>query len=211
MIVYAVYVIAEDGTTLLSENFHAADDIPDNVLLSGLVSALHQMTSDITKDTSEMRSFKIEGLTYHIKSFGLITIVLVTDVPKTPNDIMSKLGYQFINEYGDMLAQAEFKSEIFSQFKTRIYTIMQHLVGYDESKSIKPSRKLNTGEIFNLPHELQTTALALISLEEGTAKDIAKESGEKIGTTRKHLAELKEKGFIGTKKQKKKTVYFCSI
>ena len=211
MIVYAVYVITDDGRTILSEYFQSSDDIPNDVLLGGLLTALQHMTSEMTRSNSEMKSIKIEGLSYHIRSFGFVRIVLVTDVPKTPEDIMQTLGLRFINEYGDVLTQIDFNLNIFNPFKQTIHEVVKQLVGYDESKSIKPSKKLNTGEIFSLPHDLQATALALVSLEEGTAKAIAKESGEKVTVTRKNLKILKEKGYIGTKKKKRAIIYFCSI
>lgn len=211
MLVYAVYVIAEDGRTILSENFQSTEDVPDEILLGGLLTALQYVAIEMTKDKSEMKSIKIEGLSYHIRSFGLIRIVLVTDVPKTPEEIMQTLGLRFINEYGDVLMQTDFNLEIFDPFKQTIQEIVKKFFGYDESISIIPSKRLNTGEIFSLPHYLQSTALALVSLEEGTIKDIAKESGEKLKVTKKNLATLKEKGFIGTKEKKKETIYFCSI
>jgi hypothetical protein len=210
-IIYAVYVLTEDGKTLLSENFQSTEEIPKEVLLGGLFTALQSMTKDMTTKDTEMKSVEIEGLSYHIRSFGLIRIVLVTNVPKTPEDIIQTLGLRFINEYGDVLTQPEFNSTVFSPFRNTIQEIIKQLVGYDESKSIKPSKRLNTGEIFGLPHHLQTTALALVTLEEGTISDIALESGEEADVIEKNLATLKEKGFIGTKKQKKKTVYFCTI
>ena len=169
------------------------------------------MTKDMAKEDTEMKSVEIEGLSYHIRSFGLIRIVLVTNVPKTPEDIIQTLGLRFINEYGDVLIQTEFNLNVFSPFKNTIQDIMKQLVGYDESKSIKPSKRLNTGEIFSLPHHLQATALALVTLEEGTISDIALESGEEMNIIEQNLATLKEKGFIGIKKRKKKTVYFCTI
>ncbi len=210
-IVYAVYVLTEDGKTLISENFQSIEVIPNEVLLGGLFTALQRMTKDMTKEDIEMKSVAIEGLSYHIRSFGLIRVVLVTNVPKTPEEIIQRLGLQFINEYGDVLTQTEFNSTIFNPFKTTIQDIMKQLVGYDESKSIKPSKRLNTGEIFALPHYLQATALALVTLEEGTISDIALESGEETNIIKKNLTTLKEKGFIGTKKLEKKTVYFCTI
>ncbi|UCG03243.1 MAG: hypothetical protein JSW11_04480 [Candidatus Heimdallarchaeota archaeon] len=210
-IIYAVYVLTEDGKTLISEHFQSTEDIPNEVLLGGLFTALQSMAKDMAKQDTEMKSVEIEGLSYHIRSFGLIRIVLVTNVPKTPEDIIQTLGLRFINEYGDILTQAEFNSSVFSPFKDTIQDIMKQLVGYDESKSIKPSKRLNTGEIFSLPHHLQATALALVTLEEGTVSDIALESGEETEIIEKNLATLKEKGFIGTKMRKKKTVYFCTI
>ncbi len=210
-IIYAVYLLTEDGKTILSENFQADDVIPNEVLLGGLLTALQQVTTEMIQQQSEMKSIEIEGLSYHIRSFGLIRVVLITDVPKTPEEVIQTLGLRFINDYGDILAQEEFNSGIFNPFRATIQEIMKKVVGYNHSKSIKPSKRLNTGEIFGLPHHLQSTALAMVSLEEGTITDIAIESGEKETIIKKNLAILKKKGFIGTKKKKRKTIYFCAI
>ncbi len=210
-IIYAVYVLTEEGKTILSENFQSADVIPNEILLGGLLTALQQVTTEMIQQQSEMKSIEIEGLSYHIRSFGLIRVVLVTDVPKTPEEVIQTLGLRFINDYGDVLAQEEFNSGIFNPFKATIQEVMKKVVGYDQSKSIKPSKRLNTGEIFGLPHHLQSTALAMVSLEEGTITDIAIESGEKETIIKKNLAILRKKGFIGTKKKKKKKIYFCTI
>jgi hypothetical protein len=210
-IIYAVYVLTDDGRTILSENFQATEGIPNEVILGGLVTALQQVTTEMIQQQSEMKSIEIEGLSYHIRSFGLIRVVLVTDVPKTPEEVIQMLGLRFINEYGDVLTREEFNSGIFNPFRETIQEIMKKVVGYDQSKSIKPSKRLNTGEIFNLPHHLQSTALAMVSLEEGSITDIALESGEKEYITRKNLAILKKSGFIGTKKNKREKIYFCTI
>ncbi len=81
----------------------------------------------------------------------------------------------------------------------------------DSSKSIKPTKKLGTGEIFSLPHRLQSTALALVSLEEGRIQDIAEESGENLEITKKNLVILQKTGFIGVKQKDKLILYFCSL
>ena len=166
----------------------------------------------MTQTDSEMQSIEIEGLSYHIRSFGFFRVVLVTDVPKTPEDIIQMLGFRFINRYGETLMDWDSNISIFTPFKKTIHEIIQAETITDESKSIKPTKKLGTGEIFSLPSYLQKTALAMVSLEEGTVKEIAKESGEKVNLVKKNLTTLQEKGFIGTKKhEKRKTIYFCLI
>ncbi|MFX0206812.1 MAG: hypothetical protein ACFFDT_12570 [Candidatus Hodarchaeota archaeon] len=210
MIVYAVYIITEDGRTVLSENFQSTKDLPDSVLFGGVLTALQQMTSEMTSHRSEMKSVEIEGLSYHMRSFGLIRVVLVTDAPKTPEEILQTLGLRFIKNYGEVLMQSDFNLKIFDPFRKTIKEIVEQLVT-DISKSIQPAKKLTTGEVFSLPTELHSTALAIISLESGTLNEIAKESGNNVKTTKKNLASLQEKGFIGTRKEKGIIKYFCSI
>ncbi|MFX0185639.1 MAG: hypothetical protein ACFE95_21350 [Candidatus Hodarchaeota archaeon] len=210
MIVYAVYIITEDGRTILSENFQSTKGLPNEVLFGGVLTALQQMTAEMTSHRSEMKSVEIEGLSYHLRSFGLIRVVLVTDAPKTPEDILQVLGLRFIKKYGEVLIQSDFNLNIFDPFRKTIKEIVQQSVT-DVSKSIQPAKKLTTGEVFSLPTELHSTALALISLESGTLNEIAQESGNSIKTTESNLAELQKKGFIGTKKEKGIVKYFCSI
>ncbi|MHA2244141.1 MAG: hypothetical protein ACXADY_04175 [Candidatus Hodarchaeales archaeon] len=211
LIVYAIYIISDDGRTIVSENFQSSEDIPDAILLGGLLTALQNMTTQMTQTDSEMESIEIEGLSYHLRSFGFFRIVLVTDVPKTPEDIIQMLGLRFINEYGDVLVNWDSNLIIFTPFKETIREIIQAETVTDESKSIKPTKKLGTGEIFSLPHHLQSTALAMVSLEEGLITDIAIECGEKVDVTEKNLLTLQEMGFIGKKQKNGKTVFFSSI
>jgi hypothetical protein len=210
MIVYAVYIITEDGRTILSENFQSTKGLPDDVLFGGVLTALQAMTAEMTNHRSEMKSVEIEGLSYHIRSFGLIRVVLVTDAPKTPEDILQVLGLRFIKNYGEVLMQKDFDLNIFDPFRKTIEEIVQQLET-DVSKSIQPAKKLTTGEVFSLPTELHSTALALISLESGTLNEIAMESGNPVKTTEKNLSALQNKGFIGTKKENGSVKYFCSI
>lgn len=198
MIVYAIYyVITEDGRTILSQNFHSVEGISDGVLLGGVFTALQTVTKLMTGSDAEINSIEMEGLSYHIRSFGLIRIVLVTDIPKKPEEIIQILGFRFLNEYGDILMQTDFNLNIFDPFKDTIQEVIPQKAIIDESKLIKPSLKLGTGEIFNLPFHLQNTALALVSLGEGTMNDIAQESCEIFTDTKKHLLSLQKYGICG--------------
>ena len=209
MIVYAVYVISESGTTLVSENFHATDRIPDAILLGGLLTALQFVANELHH--SEMKSIEIEGLSYHIRSFGLYRIAVVTDVTKTPEDIIQTLGLRFMKEYGEVLLEQIYRPALFLPFKKTIHEIIQTVMVTDDSKLITPAKKLSTGEIFGLPHHLQATALAMVSLQEGTVEEIAKESGNTPDVTKKNLVALNERGLIGIKQKNDKTMYFCSL
>lgn len=169
------------------------------------------MTTEMTQADSEMQSIDIEGISYHIRSFGFFRLVLVTDVPKTPEDIIQMVGFRFIKQYGEVLMDWDSNLSIFTPFHDTIREIIQTGTSIDDSKSIKPSKKLSTGEIFQLPPPLQKTALAMVSLEQGTVAEISKESGQKHYIVRKNLKLLQEMGFIGKKRKKRTITYFCSI
>jgi hypothetical protein len=211
MIVYAIFVIMDDGRTILSEQFQSMESVKDSILFGGLFTALQYITGVMTNSDAEINSIEIEGLSYHTRSFGFIRIVIVTDVPDNPVDIIQTIGLRFIKEYGDILTQRDFNLNIFEPFKKEIHEIVQEETVIDESRSIKPTLKLRTAEIFGLPNHLQSTALALISLEKGTIRDIAQESGEKITKTKKNINTLQNMGFVGIIQTNGKTTYFCSL
>ncbi|MFX0116105.1 MAG: hypothetical protein ACFFB3_16260 [Candidatus Hodarchaeota archaeon] len=213
MIVYAVYIMTADGKTILAENFQSIEVVPDEQLLGGIISALQAVTAEITHDQSEMKSIEIEGLSYHIRSFGFYRIVLVTDVLKTPEEMIQKLGMRFMKEFGEVLVDEVLNVplETFSPFKKTIYEIVTSETDTDDLKSIKPTKMLTTDEIFGLPHHLQPTALAMVSLQEGTIEEIVIESGVGQDDTTKNLEGLREMGFIGVKIREGKTTFFCSL
>jgi len=58
---------------------------------------------------------------------------------------------------------------------------------------------------------LQSTALAILALEEATTKEITKENRKNLKTTKRNLLALKKQGYIGTKRIEGKTIYFCTL
>lgn len=201
----------DDGRTILSEQFQSIEGVKDSILFGGLFTALQYITGVMTNSDDEIYSIEVEGLSYHTRSFGSIRIVIVNDVPDNPEDIIQTIGLRFIKEFGDVLIQRDFNLDIFKPFKKEIHEILREKTVIDESRSIKPALKLRTAEIFSLPNHLQSTALALISLEKGTIIAIAQESGEKITKTEKNIKILQNMGFVGMKQTNGKTTYFCSF
>ncbi|MFX0152305.1 MAG: hypothetical protein ACFFAJ_16070 [Candidatus Hodarchaeota archaeon] len=152
MIIYAVFLIDEQGKTILSEKFQSAENIPDEVFLGGLTTSVQTATKEMIKSDAEMKSIELEGYSCQIRSFGLIRIIVVTNTPKNPQELIQILSFRFIKEFGEMLLSVDLESNIFDFFKAIIYEVLSERVILDDSKSIKPSLKLNTGGIFNLPH-----------------------------------------------------------
>lgn len=212
MIIYGIYVITDDGRTILSENFQSSEEVPDDLLFGGMLTAFRNFTTEMTKTRSGLRSIDIGGLSYHIRSFGLFYVVLVTNLTKFPTNMLQMLGLRFMNEYGDILLDWNSNVGVFMPFKATILEIIGKETAVDESRFINPTKKLTPGEIFVLPHSLQPTALALVQLEEGFTKDFAEISGLTIKSTKKDLIALQKMGFVGRKQKKKgKSVFFCSL
>ncbi|OLS22374.1 MAG: hypothetical protein HeimC3_31160 [Candidatus Heimdallarchaeota archaeon LC_3] len=208
MIIYAVYIISVQGKILISENFHSPEEIPNELILGGLITALSGVANELGR--SEMKSIEIEGLSYHFRSFGLYRVVLVTDVPTRPESVLQTVGLRFMNKYGEKIDSGKLDNNELIEFKKSIYEIVGKEYYSDESKLIKPTKKFSTGEIFNLPHHLQSTALAMISIEEGTIEEIARESGLKSGEVNENLISLQNLGYIGNRKKDGMIKYFCS-
>jgi hypothetical protein len=211
MIIYAVFVITDDGRTILSEQFQSIEDTKSDILFGGVFTAIQYMTAAMTDSDAEINSIEIEGLSYHTRSFGSFRIVVVTDVPDSPEEIVQTIGLRFINNFGDILTQRDFNLNLFKPFKKEIHEIISEETVIDESRSIKPTLKLRTAEIFSLPNHLQSTALALVSIEKGSIGDIVRESGEPLAKTEKDLITLQNMGFVGIKQINRETTYFCSL
>jgi hypothetical protein len=210
MIAYAAYVISIDGRPLVSTKFQSSDSIPNEILFGGLVTALQGVASELTENNSELKSMKIEDLSYHFKSFGYFRIVLVTDLPDRPENVIHKIGLRFMKEHGEQIIDLGLINESdFESFQCMMKEIIQDELVIDESNLINPTKKFNTSELVNLDETIQPTALALIALKEGTANQIAKESGIDEQETFYNIHQLQEKGLIGKKKVKGETTYFC--
>ncbi|MHA2245877.1 MAG: hypothetical protein ACXADY_13015 [Candidatus Hodarchaeales archaeon] len=76
--------------------------------------------------------------------------------------------------------------------------------------SVKPLKKLTTGEIFNLPFKLQDTAITMLSLVEGTVDEIAKAAGIPVNEVLPKIETLQTMGYIGKIQKGGETVYFRS-
>jgi len=211
MIIYAVYFMTEDGKTILFENFQNAESLPNETLFGGILTALQQLTAEMTQKQSEMKSIEIEGLSYHIRSFGVIRVVLITDLPKTPEDIIHSLGLQFINQFGEEIMQDAVNINIFNSFKGTIHEIIGKNAVIDLSKQIQPEKRMTTEKIFILPTHVQSTALALLSLESATVKEIAEESKNSLQKTEENIIILQQNGYIGKKEEDGIIEYFCVI
>jgi hypothetical protein len=206
MIVYAVYIIKKDGITLLSEHFQSEDELPNDLLLGGLLGAIQIFTKETLGE--EMKTIQVEGLAYHIRSFGFYTIALVTDLNKEPDSLIQELGLRFMGMYGEEMLDNSSRVDKFFPFKE----IIKEIIGktFDEDGLIKPSKMLSTKEIFELPTELKPIAFAMITLGEGTISEIAQECNLELTEVKKSVTKLQNDGYLGKKKKDNQEVFFCS-
>lgn len=206
MIIYAVYIIKKDGVTILSERFQSAEELPNQMLLGGLLGAIQTFSLETLGE--EMKTIESEGLAYHIRSFGLYLIALITDLNKEPDDIIQELGLRFMRMYGEQILENGSRVDKFYPFKDIIREVLGKT--YDETASIKPSKVLNTKEVFELPSELKPVALAILTLGEGTLEEISKETELSLEDTKLLVQLLQKKGYLGKKEQNNKVLYFSS-
>ena len=211
MIGYAVYIISMDGTPLVSEKFQAAESIPNESLLAGLLTAVQGVASELVSKDSQIASMNIDNLSYHFKSFGRYQIVLVTDLIETPKAVLQKLGLLFMKEHGEELLDQTIDTQVFESFTHTIRDVISSVLLTDTSRKIIPTRKFGPGELYNFPEDLRSIALALIALREGSLNDIAHESQKSKKIAQKSLQTLQEMGFVGKKISGKDSIYFCSI
>ncbi|MFX0115771.1 MAG: hypothetical protein ACFFB3_14575 [Candidatus Hodarchaeota archaeon] len=167
----------------------------------------------VGKKDSEIKTIQIEGFTIHIRSFSSFQITFVSDESLAPENLMHILELRFLKKYGETLLANWSLVSTFIPFRKILYDVIQNEsdTKIDDSKSILPEKQLEANEIFEMPHHLQSTALAILSLQEGTINDIAEESKKDANLTKKNLLSLREMGFIGTKLANGKRKYFCSV
>ncbi|MHA2371039.1 MAG: hypothetical protein ACXADX_19660, partial [Candidatus Hodarchaeales archaeon] len=164
MIVYSVYITTDDGRTVLTENFQSTKALPDELLMGAFFSTLQIMAVEMTHERSLIKSIQIEGFAYHIRSFGFFNVIIATDSPEPPEDLIQILGLRFMNDFGETLVGRWSLLSTFVPFRKVLHEVIQEeTTTQDDSKSIEPTKKLDSAEIFNLPHHLQATALALVS------------------------------------------------
>ena len=212
MIVYALYIIDEGGRPLVSQYFHSSEDIPNEVLFGALFTAFKDLAADVTVQKSwEMKSIGIERLFYHTKSFGPFNVVIVTNTPQGPENLLQTIGLRFMREHKQELLR-DFLVDLqkFDPFKETIQEIMRDENIIDESGQLKPTKRFSVGGIFDLPSDLQAAALALIAIKEGTLEEITKESGENKMDTINSLNSLQKMGYIGRKVKDERQIFFYS-
>ena len=120
---------------------------------------------------------------------------------------MQKFGSELINKN-------KIPTESYDVFRNNIHSIIHktsEAYSVDEAKSIIPTKKLTSMDIFNLPKDCKKTAFAMLELEEGTVMNIAHHTKESIETTTGNLLHLQNLGYIGVKFLKGEKFYFCSV
>ncbi len=212
MKVYAVYIITNDGRPMISKIYQSPDGIPDNILLSGLLTSIQMVSSELSNQTHAAEKFKMKGVTYHMKNFGLFHIALVTADENVPGRIMNKIGWQFIQEFGENIPKWDGRVSDFMGFSDNIDGIIStsgNKIIIDQSNSIEPSNKLDPVNLLKLAKELKGTAKSLVFLQRAPVIDIANHSGVGEKLTQENLDAMLKMGYIGYFTEDEEKIYFC--
>lgn len=73
------------------------------------------MTTVMPDSDAEINSIEIEDLSYRARSLGSFRIVIVTDVPDNPEEIIQAIGLKFINNFGEILTWHDFNLNLFKK------------------------------------------------------------------------------------------------
>ena len=208
MIVYGVFIIKSDGTPLLTEYFQSKEDLPDSAMLGRFFIAIKGFADSILKN--EISTIEVEGLAYHVRNFGFFNVIIVTDLSENPDNVLQDVGFRFMKQFSEEMLNAETRLDKFYSFRKTLEEIIE-FYSFDKSQSIKPTKFLNTRDIYDLPLDLQPVALTMLSLGEGTIKEIANESNIKIKDLKLRLEQLQHLGYLGKKEKKKEkeAIFFC--
>lgn len=210
MVLYAVYLITNDGREMMSEIFQSPKNIPNNTILSALLTAFQAMSEDLTKSPGSAEQLNLSGLNYHIQFFGNFQVVLVTDHESRPAKVLSTIGWRFFKNYAEVLNDWKGNQTLFNNFRNDIHEVVKKHLDVDISSSLDPTKILDTATIFNMDPKLRDTALAILTLEQATIAEILDELSMEKEILITHLSELQEQGFIGIKDRKGEDLYFTA-
>ncbi|MFV2014872.1 MAG: hypothetical protein ACC656_05570, partial [Candidatus Heimdallarchaeota archaeon] len=175
MVLYAVYLITNDGREMMSEIFQSPNNIPNNAILSALLTAFQAMSEDLTKKPGSAEQLNLRGLNYHIQFFGNFQVVLVTDGDSRPSKVLSTLGWRFFKHYAEVLSTWTGNQTLFEDFRNDIHEVVMKHLDVDMTSSLDPTKILDTATIFDMDPNLRPTALAILTLEKATVPEILDE------------------------------------
>ncbi|MHA2031225.1 MAG: hypothetical protein ACW99A_04940 [Candidatus Kariarchaeaceae archaeon] len=208
MVLYAVYLITNDGREMMSEIFQSPKNIPNNAILSALLTAFQAMSEDLTKKPGSAEQLNLRGLNYHIQFFGNFQVVLVTDGESRPAKVLTTLGWRFYKHYAEVLNAWTGNQKLFENFRDDIHEVVKKHLEVDMSGSLDPTKILDTATIFEMDPNLRPTALALLTLEKATMAEIMDEVDIEVNLLQEHLEELKDQGYIGVRDKEGEDLYF---
>lgn len=211
LILYAVYVITIDGREIISEIYQAPENIPNQAILSGLLTAFQYMSEDLTQQKGAAEKLNLSGLIYHLRNYGDFMVVIVTNADNAPAKILDNIGWRFLQDYGEELDQWKGNQTIFEDFRDIIHNIVHKYI--DSSRTVDPNKKLDTATIFTLPKEIQSTALAIATLEKATISEVAEEIQGDPSKVEENLLILHKDGYIGKRVRDKdgEQYFFCTV
>lgn len=121
----SIWIIgSESGICYLHRVFNEEKDFGDETMFSGFITAILNFVSSTTQDIIE--GIVLGGFDIHIKSFESIIVVLSTKknaVLKNLNELIDRVGNEFIDAFHDRLKSKLFSIEDFETFGDTINQI----------------------------------------------------------------------------------------
>lgn len=213
MVVKAVYLILEGGIPVITEHFSTSLLNINDQVVSGFFEGIQIVMDEIGRTTSPCKTIEFGGQHYHLKSFGLFTVVLVTESNTSWKKIVDRIGYLFLQEYQDELVGSLLTVElgIFQQFREQIYEIVGIPFNDDLEEYLQPHKPLSLGNLLHLTFPEKEVAMVLLQEQNQSLVEIRKKVCKEDDQLEQALDSLVRKGFVGKVKTPTEGVrYFTS-
>ncbi|MFV2013809.1 MAG: hypothetical protein ACC656_00130 [Candidatus Heimdallarchaeota archaeon] len=198
MIIYAVYIISTDGRPMFIERFTKDTNLPDDILLCGLLGTIQLLAEELTSEPGTAEMFQLRGFVFHMQLFGnRFQIVITSSEDQRPVELLETIGYRFIKKYDEKIEKWNGDQTTFRGFSDTIIEVIRGKYKIDMSRSLDPKKRLDTMSILSLPKSVQDTALIVVMLEHATIDEMQKFLSKKAEQIEKHLTELQENGYVG--------------
>ena len=69
MIIYAIFIVDQEGRVVFSEYYQSPRDLPNEILLSSALTSLQQFAKKVTKKDINLRSVIMDDYSIHIRNF----------------------------------------------------------------------------------------------------------------------------------------------
>ncbi|MHA2098479.1 MAG: hypothetical protein ACW99A_07315 [Candidatus Kariarchaeaceae archaeon] len=209
MLIYAVYFISTDGRPMLIERFTKDENLPDDILLCGLLGTVQLLAEELTNEPGSAEKFQLKGFVFHLQQFSdKFQVVITSNEDERPAELLDTLGYRFIKKFSDEIENWKGDQSRFLEFGETIIELLRGKYKVDISRSLDPKKRLDTMSILNLPKAVQDTALIVVMLEHATIDEMEKFLNKKSKIIEKHLTELQQMGYIGVELLEDQVYYY---
>ena len=202
MLVYSTFLISLDGRPMVHATFQREDTVPNVVLLAGMLASIQYLSEELSGVRGAAEQFTMRGITYHMKTFEQFIVVVVTNSRYDFTNLASDIGWSFLSQFGEQIDQWDSTEEYFLPFVASIQRIVKKSGYVDITRSVDPTKRLDTVTIFDLPPSLQQAAMALVTLVKASLEEISEylEIDEDLITGT--LNFLQSEGYVGIIEEK---------